>query len=306
MPVCTAIKFLETLPSIRQKLLHPASCGVSPRRPSRSDSDFQMTPMRRAFSNCVCGCSIAPRRRRRSPVQLSFLRHKGWTRQWIPLAGTLWVVAVLVSSLGIRARATPMQSSFERRVLAPALPEAPFNLRFFAGAVKTNSRGEIITGFDDDPVKKLVGAETAGNPRRPRTLHEDSLRRGLLRRPARSGHPHRSERSGGEEREPALAVRRAAVPQLAQRDRGEARRHKLYVTLPAGKATRLARRLRRHATRRVLRWIDLRVAGQPRGTRPGRASRSRRRTPPFTRSLRRRRQRVRQLRQRDRQRDRQR
>ena len=57
-----------------------------------------------------------------------------------------------------------MQStSFERKVLAPSLPEAPFDLRFFSGAVKTNSRGEIITGPDSDPVKKLVGAEAAGS-----------------------------------------------------------------------------------------------------------------------------------------------
>ena len=77
---------------------------------------------------------------------------------------TLWVVTLLVSSVGIRARATPMQStSFERKVLAPSLPEAPFDLRFFSGAVKTNSRGEIITGPDSDPVKKLVGAEAAGS-----------------------------------------------------------------------------------------------------------------------------------------------
>ena len=47
-------------------------------------------------------------------------------------------------------------------MLAPALPESPFGLRFFPGAVKTNSRGEIITGPNDDPVKNIVGAESAG------------------------------------------------------------------------------------------------------------------------------------------------
>lgn len=47
-------------------------------------------------------------------------------------------------------------------MLAPALPEAPFGLRFFSGAAKTNTSGEIITGPGDDPVRKLVGAETAG------------------------------------------------------------------------------------------------------------------------------------------------
>ena len=65
-----------------------------------------------------------------------------WTRRWIPLAATAWIVALLVAAAGISTRATPMQTStFERRVLAPSLPEAPFDLRFFSGPVKTNSRG---------------------------------------------------------------------------------------------------------------------------------------------------------------------
>ena len=38
------------------------------------------------------------------------------------------------------------QPAFVRKVLAPALPEAPFPLRFFTTAVKTDSRGRIITG----------------------------------------------------------------------------------------------------------------------------------------------------------------
>src|SRR4029453_17734266 len=70
--------------------------------------------------------------------------------------------------VGAAARDTatpaPLQSAtFARKVLAPALPESPFNLRFFSGAVKTNSRGDIITGPDDDPVKNIVGAQSAGD-----------------------------------------------------------------------------------------------------------------------------------------------
>src|SRR6188474_1643218 len=67
-------------------------------------------------------------------------------RRWQPIL-TVVLVAAIGSGLG---------------ALAPALPEAPFDLRFFSGAVKTDSRGEIIDGFDDDPVKKIVGAEAAG------------------------------------------------------------------------------------------------------------------------------------------------
>src|ERR1700675_3306791 len=83
-----------------------------------------------------------------------------WARRWVPIVSVAWIVALVVSAIAIRARATP--PAFERRVLAPSLPEAAFDLRFFSGAVKTNSRGEIITGPNDDPVKKLVGAEAAG------------------------------------------------------------------------------------------------------------------------------------------------
>src|SRR5262245_29974191 len=54
-----------------------------------------------------------------------------------------------------------LSAAFERRILAPP-GEAPLNLRFFSGAVKTASRGQIITGPTTDPVKKLVGAEPAG------------------------------------------------------------------------------------------------------------------------------------------------
>ena len=111
-------------------------------------------------------------------MQMSFTHQMQRSRRWIPLATTLWVVTLLVSSVGIRARATPMQStSFERKVLAPSLPEAPFDLRFFSGAVKTNSRGEIITGPDSDPVKKLVGAEAAVSRAGMDRFTKDSLRR---------------------------------------------------------------------------------------------------------------------------------
>src|SRR5262245_546587 len=81
------------------------------------------------------------------------------TRRWLTVVATTWVFALVVVAVNIRAAAAP---TFTRRVLAPSLPEAPFDLRYFSGPVKTNSRGEIITGRDDDPVKKIVGAEAAG------------------------------------------------------------------------------------------------------------------------------------------------
>jgi hypothetical protein len=39
------------------------------------------------------------------------------------------------------AIATAQSGTFVRKVLAPELPESPFELRFFSGAVKTNSGG---------------------------------------------------------------------------------------------------------------------------------------------------------------------
>ena len=92
------------------------------------------------------------------------LRRRRFT-SWSVLFIGIWSLALLGAA--VRGAATPaaaLQSeTFVPKVLAPALPEAPFELRFFPGAVKTNSRGEIITGPDDDPVKNLVGAESAGD-----------------------------------------------------------------------------------------------------------------------------------------------
>jgi hypothetical protein len=50
---------------------------------------------------------------------------------------------------------------FERKVLSTS-GESPLDLRFFTTAVKTDSRGRIITGPTSDPVKNIVGAEPAG------------------------------------------------------------------------------------------------------------------------------------------------
>jgi hypothetical protein len=87
--------------------------------------------------------------------------------RFVPNGSHLIVVATIVctGAIGYRLSAQSsrtLSATFTRRVMAAALPEAPFDLRFFTGAVKTNSEGRIITGPDDDPVKTLVGAEFAG------------------------------------------------------------------------------------------------------------------------------------------------
>src|SRR5262245_48812870 len=54
-----------------------------------------------------------------------------------------------------------LSSNFPFEVLATTR-EAPLPLRFFSTAVKTDSRGRIITGPTNDPLKNIVGPESAG------------------------------------------------------------------------------------------------------------------------------------------------
>jgi hypothetical protein len=89
-------------------------------------------------------------------------RHRRFSSWFFIFTGVSFLALVGAATRGA-AIATAQPGTFVRKVLAPALPESPFELRFFSSAVKTNSRGDIITGPDDDPVKNLVGAESAGD-----------------------------------------------------------------------------------------------------------------------------------------------
>jgi hypothetical protein len=81
---------------------------------------------------------------------------------------TAVIVVIFVASAGVvgyRAAAqgsTTLGTAFERRILAPALPESPFDLRLFSTAVKTDACGKVITNIDATGPHKLVGAEAAG------------------------------------------------------------------------------------------------------------------------------------------------
>ncbi len=184
----------------------------------------------------------------------------------------LWGAALLVAvaSVGVRATSSTMQpAAFERRVLSPALPEAPFPLRFFSGAVKTNSRGEIITGPDDDPVKRLVGAEAAGERaginRFTKILFGVSYFDGRPDKGTRID-PNRPAVNSGSQHWPFVKQPFRSWPNaVALTPDGRS----LYVTLPGREGYpdwRVA--AVDTSARRVRRWIDLRVPGQPRGTRP--------------------------------------
>jgi DNA-binding beta-propeller fold protein YncE len=184
----------------------------------------------------------------------------------------VFAAVLLVSAISYRLSAQSRQTlspPFTRLVLAPALPEAPFDLRFFTTAVKTNSEGRIITGPDDDPVKTIVGAESAGE------------RAGLQRftkimfgadyfdgdpDPGTRIDPNDPQVTSGKQHWPFVPQPFRSWPNaLALTPTGD----KLYVALPGREGYpdwRVA--VVDTATRGVERWIDLRTPASTRATRP--------------------------------------
>ncbi len=188
---------------------------------------------------------------------------------WFVVFSGVWLLALVGAATRGAAIATAQSGTFARKVLAPALPESPFDLRFFSGAVKTNSRGEIITGPDDDPVKNLVGAESAGDraglERFTKILFGVDYFTGRPD-PGTRLDPNNPQVNSGSQHWPFVKQPFRSWPNaLALTPDG----NKLYVTLPGREGYpdwRVASVDTR--TRRVLRWISLSVSGQPRGTRP--------------------------------------
>jgi DNA-binding beta-propeller fold protein YncE len=185
-------------------------------------------------------------------------------------AGALFLApAVLggVRALALQSRPT-LSAPFARKILVPP-GEAPFEHRFFTTAVKTDSRGRIITGPTSDPVKNLVGAEPAGE-------------RGGMQRYTKimfgadyfNGRPDPGTRidpnapvvkSGNQYWPFREQPFRSWPTSLALTGDGK----KLYVVLPGREGYpdwRVA--VVDTAARRVLSWVDLRPPGQTPGTRP--------------------------------------
>src|SRR5262245_8842087 len=169
-----------------------------------------------------------------------------------------------VSAQGRRTLGAP----FERLVLAAALPEAPFPLRFFATPVKTDAQGRVITGPDNSgTVKDLVGAEPAGVraglQRYTKIMFSASYDDG---RPKDRLTPDHQQVSSGNAHWPFVKQPFRSWPNaLALTPNGA----KLYVTLPGREGYpdwRLA--VVDTARRTVTRWIDLRPTPQAKGTRP--------------------------------------
>ncbi|HKG22312.1 MAG TPA: hypothetical protein VKC34_10460, partial [Blastocatellia bacterium] len=163
---------------------------------------------------------------------------------------------------------TTLSAPFERKILAP-LPEAPFNLRFFTTAVKTDSRGRVITGTTSDPVKDIVGQEPAGE-----RGGMDRFTKIMFGAAYIDGRPDPGTRI--DPNNPVVKSGNQLWPHVKQPFRSQPRAlaltpdgNKLYVTLPGREGYPDSRVAVVDArTQRVLTWIDLRPQGQRRGTRP--------------------------------------
>ena len=200
---------------------------------------------------------------------MSYMRGRLRGRSWFSFIVGLWVIAIVVLAVHVRAGAPLQTAAFQAIVLKPSLPEAPFNLRFFSGAVKTDSRGEIITGFSSDPVKRLVGAESAGE--RAGVERFTKIMFGVnyfdgRPDPGTRLDPNNQQVNSGNQHWPFVPQPFRSWPNALARDarRREALRHAAGARGLSGLARRVGRH--RHAARAALDRLS--VAGQPRGTRP--------------------------------------
>jgi DNA-binding beta-propeller fold protein YncE/mono/diheme cytochrome c family protein len=179
------------------------------------------------------------------------------------------MIAGSVVQVGAQGSSGTLSAPFERQVLAPSGPEAPFHLRFFPTAVKTDSRGRILTGPTSDPVKNLVGAEPAGERAGLQRFTKILFGAGYIDGrpdPGTRLDPNNPVVKSGNQHWPFVPQPFRSWPSsLALTPDGR----KLYVTLPGREGYpdwRLA--VVDAGTRSVLSWIDLRPAGERRATRP--------------------------------------
>ncbi|MFL6284695.1 MAG: DUF4214 domain-containing protein [Pyrinomonadaceae bacterium] len=182
-------------------------------------------------------------------------------------ACALWLLSGARRADATRSNQT-FSEAFQRKILETP-PEAPFELRFFETAVKTDSRGRIITGPTSDPVKTIVGAESAGMraglDRFTKIMYGAGYIDGRPDPGTRIDPNNPQVKSGNEfwpnRKQPFRSQPRALA--LSQDGR------KLYVTLPGREGYpdwRVA--VVDTASRQVSKWIDLRPAGETRGLRP--------------------------------------
>ena len=161
-----------------------------------------------------------------------------------------------------------LSPNFQPRILSTS-GESPLELRIFITAVKTDSRGRIITGPNSDPVKNIVGAESAGErgglQRFTKVMYGASYIDGRPD-PGTRIDPNNPRVSSGSQKWPNIKQPFRSQPRaMALTADGR----KLYVTLPGREGYpdwRVA--VVDTSNRRVSKWIDLRPAGVNRGLRP--------------------------------------
>jgi DNA-binding beta-propeller fold protein YncE len=186
------------------------------------------------------------------------------------VAAAVLLLPSVVAVVRVRAASVhpTLSASFQRKVLRPP-GEAPLALRFFTTAVKTDSRGRIITGPTSDPVKNIVGPEPAGErggmPRYTKMMFGAAYLDGRPDPGTRIDPNNPIVKSGNQFWPFRPQPFRSWPNALAITPDGK----KLYATLPGREGYpdwRVA--VVDTALRRVLRWVDLRAADQPLGTRP--------------------------------------
>jgi DNA-binding beta-propeller fold protein YncE len=161
-----------------------------------------------------------------------------------------------------------LSPNFQPRILSTS-GESPLALRIFITAVKTDSRGRIITGPNSDPVKNVVGAESAGERGGMQRFTKIMYGASYI-----DGRPDPGTRI--DPNNPVVKSGSQVWPNIKQPFRSQPRAmaltadgRKLYVTLPGREGYpdwRVA--VVDTSSRRVTKWIDLRPSGVNRGLRP--------------------------------------
>ncbi len=180
----------------------------------------------------------------------------------------IWSALSFTSRASARATHVPLSAPFEIRVLATT-KEAPLELRFFTTAVKTDAKGQIITGPTSDPVKNIMGAEPAGErgglERFTKIMFGASYIDGRPDPGTRIDPNNPQVKSGNEMWPNRKQPFRSGPRALAITPDGS----KLYATLPGREGYpdwRVA--VVDTKNQQVSKWIDLRPPGQTKGLRP--------------------------------------
>jgi len=190
---------------------------------------------------------------------------------WLGTATLLVLSSIIYPSnnlLAQRGSRKQLGAPFSYQILTGS-PEAPLDLRIFTTAVKTDSKGEIITGPTSDPEKNIVGPEDAGERGGLERYTKIMFGAGYIDGrpdPGTRIDPNNPQVSSGNQKWPFRPQPFRSQPRsLSITPDGK----KLYVALPGREGYpdwRIA--VVDTATRKVTKWVDLRPPGMIGGMRP--------------------------------------